>query len=110
MGDSVGHNTIHSKYAGDPRSIPGCCPQYLMGGGLKFNKDSVTFVIESDKGEAWIAVVEKRLVALREPITDQKKRVIGFKMKNDRVKIPYTGVDVSVTISIWPNPSDACTG
>lgn len=62
---------------------------------LKYNKDSVTFLIDNDKGEAWVSVIEKKMEATRDPITYQK-RTIGFKMKNDKVKIPYTGVDVSV--------------
>ena len=73
---------------------------------LKYNKDSVTFSIDNDKCEAWIASIEKKINASREPITDKNKKTIGYKVKNDKVKIPYFCTEVSVTVSIWPNPSD----
>ena len=73
---------------------------------LKFNKDSVTFVLDNNRCEAWISSIETKVNVSREAIVDKNKKTIGYKMKNDKVKVPYTGVNISVTISIWPNPSD----
>ena len=73
---------------------------------LKYNRESVTMAIAIGTGEAWIAAMEKKLEVARESIVDKEKRTIGYKIKNDKVKIPYTGFEVSVTVSIWPSPGD----
>ena len=67
---------------------------------LSLNKTSVTFVIEKDHAETWISVLEKKLETVREPLNDKK----GFILSNEKVKIPYAGIEVKITIRIWPNP------
>ena len=67
---------------------------------LAFNKTSVTLPIEKESGEAWMTVLEKKIDATREALADK----VGFRIKNDNVKIPHANIEVCVAVRIWPNP------
>ena len=47
-----------------------------------------------------MTVLEKKLNTVREPLGDK----VGFKIKSEKVKIPYADLDVTVSIRIWPSP------
>ena len=65
-----------------------------------FNKSSITLSFGRDQGEAWMTILEKKLNTVREPLGDN----VGFKIKSDKVKIPYADLHVTVSIRVWPSP------